>query len=67
MMLRHSWPIGGVVVIVSLLLAGACGPGTAPAGQPPMAVLTDQTLETMRAQFNQAAGETRLVLLLSPT
>jgi hypothetical protein len=32
-----------------------------------MAVLTDQTLDALRAEFNQTAGHTRVVLLLSPT
>ena len=45
----------------------ACGPGRAPAGQPPMAVLTEQTLEVLRQEFNQASDRPRVVLLLSPT
>lgn len=45
----------------------ACGPGTTPAGQQPMAVLTAQTLETLRQDFNQASDRPRVVLLLSPT
>ena len=45
----------------------ACGPGTAPAGQPPMVLLTAQTLETVRQEFNQASDRSRVILLLSPT
>ena len=45
----------------------ACGPGTAPAGQPPMARLATDTLESVRRAFNQASDHTRVILLLSPT
>ena len=64
MMARH---------IRSLLFAGivatsaACGPGTAPVGQPPMAVLTPASIESFREAFNQTADQTRVILLLSPT
>ena len=59
--------IGSAVLLAGALSVGACGPGRAPAGQPALAVLTDPTLETIRLQFNQAADQTRVVLLLSPT
>jgi hypothetical protein len=57
---------------VGLLLlavgAGAgCGPGQAPAGQPPVAIVTAQSIDTLRGDFNRATGGTRVVLLLSPT
>lgn len=55
------------VVFATGLLAAACGPGTAPTGQPPMVTLTAQTLEVVRQQFNQDADQARVVLLLSPT
>jgi hypothetical protein len=32
-----------------------------------MVVMTEQAMETVRQQFNQAADQTRVVLLLSPT
>ena len=38
-----------------------------PGGQPPLAEMDPQSLESLKAQFNQAAGEFRVVLLLSPT
>ena len=59
----------GALVAFSVLVCGlvACGPGTAPVGQAPMAILTDQTLETVRQGFNQAADRPRVFLLLSPT
>jgi hypothetical protein len=48
-------------------LGSACGPGTAPVGQPAMATLTKGNLESFREAFNQASGQTRIILLLSPT
>lgn len=40
---------------------------TVPAGQPPLANLTPQTVSTLEGAFNQACGDVRLLLLLSPT
>ena len=54
-------------LVAGLLGVAACGPGTAPAGQPPMITISDQTLEAVRQEFNRTVGETRVVLLLSPT
>ena len=60
--------LGGLLALAALT-AGviACGPGTAPPGQTPMAVLTEQTLQGLRQAFNQASDRPRVVLLLSPT
>lgn len=42
--------------------------GTAvPAGQPPLVSLTSRNFDQLRAEFNAASGEVRIVLLLSPT
>jgi outer membrane lipopolysaccharide assembly protein LptE/RlpB len=42
--------------------------GTAvPAGQPPLVSLTSTNFDQLRAAFNSASGEVRIVLLLSPT
>jgi len=38
-----------------------------PAGQPPLVTLTSTNFEQLRAAFNEATGEVRVVLLLSPT
>lgn len=62
---RHLRELAAVAVLTSGLVA--CGPGIAPAGQPPIAVLTAQTFETARQAFNQASDRPRVVLLLSPT
>ena len=39
----------------------------APIGQPPLAHLDSARLETLKAEFNGAAGEIRIIALLSPT
>ena len=65
--MRKALPI----VLALLLGAGAVAYFTAsdsvPAGQPPLATLPADGIESLRAQFNSAAGSTRIILLLSPT
>ena len=61
---RGLWAL--VPVLVVLLLVISCEPPSQPVSvdQP----LTEiQSIETLRAQFNQDAGKIRLILLLSPT
>jgi len=38
-----------------------------PAGQPPLVSLKSTNFDQIRAAFNRASGEVRIVLLLSPT
>jgi hypothetical protein len=38
-----------------------------PAGQPPLAALDAGSLGTLKADFNRAVDETRMIVLLSPT
>ena len=38
-----------------------------PAGQPPLATLDAGSLAALKQDFNRAAGETRVIVLLSPT
>jgi len=38
-----------------------------PAGQPPLVYLNHQNLEQLRAAFNAAADQTRVLAMLSPT
>lgn len=38
-----------------------------PAGQPPLAQLSQQTFDTFKNDFNSARGRVRVILLLSPT
>lgn len=53
-----------LVIALSLGIYFETRPRLAP-GQKP---LTDiQTIETLRTQFNQDAGRTRLIILVSPT
>ena len=53
-----------LVIALSLGIYLESRPRIAPGQEP----LTDiQTIETLRTQFNQDAGKTRLIILLSPT
>jgi hypothetical protein len=57
-----------VLVLVGLLALGRHYRGeTVPAGQPPLVSLTSTNFDQLRAAFNAASGEVRIVLLLSPT
>ena len=38
-----------------------------PTGQPPLTALTSNNFDQLRAAFNAASGDVRIVLLLSPT
>jgi hypothetical protein len=65
---RRGWIVAGLVAVVLLALAQRqLGTHDAPAGQPPLAHLDAQSLDMLRADFNRAAGEARIILLLSPT
>jgi hypothetical protein len=61
--------IGFAIVAVALVAVAYRYFGThdVPAGQPPLVTLDAGSLEALRADFNRFAGETRIVLLLSPT
>lgn len=52
---------------VVLTVVAGCGPGRSPGGQPPMVSVTEPMIESFRAQFNESADRTRVILLLSPT
>jgi hypothetical protein len=60
--------LGGIAVV---LLGVAVWYGLlshqTPGGQPPLTEMDPQTLESLKAEFNQASGEFRVILLLSPT
>jgi hypothetical protein len=43
------------------------GSGATPAGQPPLTSLSRENFAQLTSSFDQSAGQTRLVLLLSPT
>lgn len=60
--------MAGLVAVVLLALAQwQLGSQEAPVGQPRLARLDAKSLEMLRADFNRAAGEARIILLLSPT
>ena len=59
-----------VAVIVALQLAAAWyqfGGHRTALGQPPLAELNTESLEQLRADFNAAADQPRMIVLLSPT
>lgn len=59
------------VSVVGILAAAGVwhrfGARETPAGQPPLARLSEANLEDLRAAFNEAADAPRVVALLSPT
>ena len=60
----------GIVVFIVLLATVLLGIylETRPRLAPGQAPLTDiQSVETLRAQFNRDVGQTRLIILVSPT
>lgn len=65
---QRKW-IGIALVAVVLAAIGYRYFGThnVPAGQPALAHLDAGSVETLRADFNRAANEIRIVVLLSPT
>ena len=65
MMARRS--LGILLLATAVAVTGACGPGTTPAGQPPMAAITRESVESLREAFNQTSDQTRVILLLAPT
>jgi hypothetical protein len=61
-------------IVAVLVLGGLLGLGwhyyggeRVPAGQPPLLSLTTANFDQLRAAFNAASGQIRIVLLLSPT
>jgi hypothetical protein len=56
-----------VTVGLSVLAWHFYGGAKVPAGQPPLASLTEANFDQFRIAFNAGSGEVRIVLLLSPT
>ena len=64
-------------VLIIILAIGAVGIGwlayylyggsTVPAGQQPLARLTDANLSLLKDSFNESAGSVRVLVMLSPT
>ena len=60
--------IGAIAILLALALGWAVlGPGQAPAGQPPLVILDQTSLDALRADFDRDSSKIRVVLLLSPT
>lgn len=68
--MKKNWKLGLVVMVGAVALAALwyqfSGQYTA-AGQPPLAELNQGSLDQLRADFNAAVDETRMIVLLSPT
>ena len=64
---RRGWIAIALVAVVLVALARQFGTHNAPAGQPALANLDAASLDMLRADFNRAAGEARIIVLLSPT
>jgi hypothetical protein len=69
MIARRRKSIGLAIVAIVLVAAAYRYFGThdVPAGQPALVTLDAGSLDALRADFNRFAGETRIVILLSPT
>ena len=64
---RTGKPVLGIIILLVVILLGIYWE-TRPRLAPGQAPLTDiQNIETLRTQFNQDIGKTRLILLVSPT
>ena len=57
------------VIVISAAVLGQRQFGThyTPDGQPQLLHLTAVSIETLRSDFNRAAGDVRVIVLLSPT
>ena len=65
---------GALIVVAAALVLSATAfawvkwaPRRVPAGQPALATLNADSLATFRGSFNAAAGDVRVLALLSPT
>jgi hypothetical protein len=64
---RTGKPVLGIIILLVVILLAIYWE-TRPRLAPGQAPLTDiQNIETLRTQFNQDIGKTRLILLVSPT
>ena len=56
-----------LVLLVATFLWWRFGTRYVPDGQPPLATVDAGYLAALKDDFNRASGETRIILLLSPT
>jgi hypothetical protein len=67
-MTRRKWTILAIVLTAFLATFWAVSARhRTPAGQPPLANVTEQSLAQVKAEFNASADSERVLLLLSPT
>jgi len=67
---RKAVVIGIGIAVAALVVVAASyklGPRQTPPGQPPLLYLNNQNLEELRAAFNAAADQTRVLAMVSPT
>ena len=65
---KRKFAFGLIAIAIAGLVAWYLwSSGQTPPGQPPLTSLTRQNFNQFTRDFNSAAGEERLVLLLSPT
>jgi len=59
----------GIAVAALVVVAGSYKFSTrqTPPGQPPLVYLNNQNVEELRAAFNAAADQTRVLAMVSPT
>jgi hypothetical protein len=68
MPVNRRWIAIGLGAVVLIALAHRqIGTHNAPPGQPPLANLDAGSLDMLRADFNRAGGEARIIVLLAPT
>jgi hypothetical protein len=67
--MRKTFRIGGILLAVGLLVLAyyEYAPRHAPDGQPALTQLTPQNFTEFQKAFNDSAGATRILVLLSPT
>lgn len=67
-MSRRKWTIFGIVLAAFVIAFWAiAGRHQTPAGQPPLANVTQQSLPQLQQEFNSSPDSERVLLLLSPT
>ena len=67
-MTRRRIVIGTWLTVLLVALAWwRFGAHDVPSGQPPLATLDATTVSALREDFNAAAGQVRIIVLLSPT
>jgi hypothetical protein len=64
---RRALALAVVVALVAALAWWQLGARVVPAGQPPLATLDTASVAALREDFNRAAGDVRVIVLLSPT